>query len=304
VSEKAVSVNRISKLLGLGKATYYASSDPRERFLEKYEKTKGFVERVVRRHKCYGIRRIKTELEETHRVSVGRDTLAKLLRLWGLSMRRKMKTRKPSIIEKILVALADRTNLLKRTAITTVLQAVTTDMTALWYAGGKKRAYLSEHKDVFGQMVYGWALGERMSAELVRTSLKRALQCIKKLVGEIPKELIFHSDRGSQYTSYEYVDDVLTVGTLSYSQKGRPTDNAGQESRFGRFKDEWREEIGEIETFKELTRFMVKKMKYYNTKRRHTSIGNQTPLSFTAAQLALRTPGLKRHRKWFSFFRT
>jgi len=288
----------------VSKATYYASSDRQEKFLEKYEKVKGFIEKVIRRHKSYGIRRIKAELEETHEVAVGRDTLGKLLRLWGLSVHRRIKHRRPSVIEKILVALADRTNVLKSAAITTVLQAITTDMTVLWYAGGRKRAYLCEHKDVFGQMVYGWALGERMDAALVRTSLKRALQCLKTLVAEIPKSLIVHQDRGSQYTSYEYVDDVLKVATLSYSAKGRPTDNAGQESRFGRFKDEWREEIGEIQTFKELTCFMVKKMKYYNTKRRHTSIGNQTPAAFTAAQIALRNPGLKRHRKWFSFFRT
>ncbi len=288
----------------MSKTTYYAATDPEERFLETYEKIKGCVEKVIRKHKSYGIRRIKTELEETHTVTVGRDTLGKLLRLWGLSVPRKIKRRKPSVIEKILTALAGRTNLLKRTAVTTVLQALTSDMTVLWYAGGKKRAYLSEHKDVFGQMVYGWALGERMDAALVRTSLKRALQCIKKLIAEIPKSLIIHQDRGSQYTSYEYVDDVLNVATLSYSEKGRPTDNPGQESRFGRFKDEWRDEIGEIETFKELTHFMVKKMKYYNTKRRHTSIGNQTPQAFTTVQLALRNPGLKRHRKWYSFFRT
>ena len=70
----------------------------RERFYEIIEKNPG-----------YGIRRIKAELSDTHQVDIGRDTLGKLLKLWGLGLKRKIKKRKPNLIQKILIALADRT---------------------------------------------------------------------------------------------------------------------------------------------------------------------------------------------------
>jgi glycine dehydrogenase len=59
---------------------------------------------------------------------------------------------------------------------------------------------------------------------------------------------IQHQDRGSQYTSHAYVQAALEWTTLSYSNPGTPTHNPGQESFFGRFKDEWKTEIAEIET--------------------------------------------------------
>jgi len=306
VESGAISINRICQLFAISKATYYAAKAPVENFLSKYEHLKRDVERVIRKNKRYGIRRIKQQLAN-EKITIGRDVLAKLLNLWGLQLPRKIRKRKPSVIEKILGVLGDRTNLLKRTLITRPLQAVTSDMTILWYAGKKKKAYLCEHKDVFGQMVYGWTVGERMDANLVRSSFKRACKNIRHLCGRLPK-LLWHQDRGSQYTSYEYVEDVLQVGALSYSQKGRPTDNPGQESCFGRFKDEWEQEIGELQSFKDVVRFIDKKMRYYNHKRLHTSIGNQTPCAFTKAQLTAqnerRRSGSKVIHNWFRFFRT
>lgn len=68
---------------------------------------------------------------------------------------------------------------------------------------------------------------------------------------------------------------------LSYSTPGTPTENPGQESFFGRLKEECRDEMSEIETFGELQKYLARRMKYYNTKRIHTSIGLQSPLKFT-----------------------
>lgn len=305
VNAGTVGVNRVCQLFGISKATYYQAQNPIDSFLAKYEHFKKRVEGVIRKNKSYGIRRIKQQLQNEGS-TIGRDVLGKLLKLWGLSIHRKIKKKKPSLIEKILIALGDRTNLLKRALITRPLQAVSSDITVLMYAGKTKRAYFAEHKDVFGQLVYGWAASETMDTKLICTSFKRACQNIKRLVQRIPK-LLWHQDRGSQYTSYEYVEDVLRVGSLSYSQKGRPTDNPGQESCFGRFKDEWANEIGELQSFKDVVRFISKKMNYYNHKRLHTSIKNQTPYAFTKAQLALREPRksvLKTIPKWFTFSRT
>lgn len=276
-------VNRITNLLGLSKASYYQSQNPVDRFETKYFNIKRFITKVIDKHSAYGVDRIKAELKDVYGIKIGRDTLGKLLKLWRLSLKRKMARKHPNLIQKILLSLAGRANLLIRTTLTTPFQAVTSDMTELIYRGGK--AYLCVHKDAYGQMVYGWALGLTMETGLVIRSLTRARRTIKQLVGRLTNKLLFHQDRGTQYTSHHYVEAILSQGIISYSDPGTPTHNPGQESFFGRFKDEWKTEIAEIETFDELEKFVKQKIKYYNYERRHTSIGLVSPWTFTKSFL-------------------
>jgi len=169
-----------------------------------------------------------------------------------------------------------------RTKIVVPFQALTSDITEIIYNHGQSKAYLVVHKDVLGQMVYGYAVGETMEAELVIRSFRQALVTIKKLIKKIPNELLCHSDQGSQFTSYEYVEEVLKSNlVLSYSTPGTPTENPGQESFFGRLKDENRDEFLEMETFAKLKKLISKKISYYNNKRPHTSIKLQSPKKYT-----------------------
>lgn len=183
------------------------------------------------------------------------------------------------MIKKILEMLSDKTNILVRSTITTPFQAITSDITEIYYNTGK--LYLCVHKDVFGQMVYGYSIGVKANLDLVLQSLSMAMGTIKQKLGLVPKQLIFHQDRGAVYTSYAYVDKVLSVGRISYSASGTPTDNSGQESFFGRFKDEWADEIKQINNQREAIKFIKDKIKYYNQDRIHTTIGYQSPNRFT-----------------------
>lgn len=200
-------------------------------------------------------------------------------------MKIKIKRKKRSVIQKILISLSDKANLLIRITLDKPLQAITSDISEITFNQGKDKCYLCVHKDVFGQMVYGHEVSENMEVNLVMRSLKKAQKYLKKKKIKLRKEILFHSDQGSQYTSYEYVNAVLQTGTISYSTPGTPTENPGQESFFGRFKDEWRDEINELKSFKEVEKFIGRKIKYYNFKRLHTSIGNQTPYFFTKDSL-------------------
>ena len=193
-----------------------------------------------------------------------------------------MKKVKKSIIRKILISLADKVNILIRSTINRPFQAISSDITEVYYNNGKNKAYLAVHKDVFGQMVYGYDLQSKMETKLVINSLKIAKKSIKKLNKHIPLKLICHQDQGSQYTSYDYTDKVLKSNfRISYSTPGTPTENPGQESFFGRLKEECRDEFFEANNFKELKKLINKRMKYYNHNRIHTSINYQTPLEFT-----------------------
>lgn len=217
-------------------------------------------------------------------IAAGRDSLGKLLALWGLSLKRKIGKKKRGVIQKILLTLADRTNLLIRTELTAPLQAVTADISEILFNQGKEKCYLSVHKDALGQMVYGHKVSRNMETSLVLDSFGKMLKYWKKKNLK-PKDILLHSDQGSQYTSYEYVNAVLKVGKISYSTPGTPTENPGQESFFGRFKDEWKAEINELKSFAEVEKFIKSKIRYYNYSRLHTSIKNQTPYIFTKNSL-------------------
>jgi len=263
--------------------------------LKKYEPIKIYVEKVIRANSKYGIRRIKAELKQRYDVNVGRDTLAKLLPLWGLSLKRTVKKHKPNIIQKILLSLADKTNLLIRATITKPLQALTSDITEIYFNNGKSKCYLCVHKDVFGQMVYGSAVGLTANKVLVIASFKQAMKTIKKLqrkYGGIPKlkhKLLMHQDRGSQYTSYAYVETVLNNNCkLSYSTPRTPTENPGQESFFGRFKEECADELADCQTFEQAQKLIKRKLRYYNRSRIHTSTGYTKPFEYTKRFLKTR----------------
>lgn len=289
VKNKEIGVNNGCKLFGVSKDTFYSCRDKDERFKEKYGYTKKFIEKIIKDNSFYGVKRIKAELKQRYAIEIGRDALGKLLGLWGLSLKRKVKRTKPSMIKKIIMLLSDKANILIRSSITAPFQAVSSDITELRYKSGK--FYLCVHKDVFGQVVYGYNISRVMDTAMVKESLNTAVRKIKTLLNaKSLKErgIIFHQDQGSQYTSYDYVNSVLDVGRISFSTPGTPTENPGQESFFGRFKEECRDELSEIESFEEAKRFVQNRLKYYNTnntKRLHTSINYQSPFSFTKSFL-------------------
>lgn len=266
--------------MGISKNSYYFTTDSNSRLLAKYDKLKDSVVKIIEKNSKYGIRRIQADLSQKFNIDVGRDSLGKLLILWGLDLRRNIKRHKPNMIQKILEMIADKTNILIRSKINAPYQAISSDMTEIHYAKGK--LFLCVHKDVFGQMIYGYSISLKPNLELVFKSLNMAIDKIKKKIGIIPKTLIFHQDRGSVYTSYSYVNKILSMAKLSFSAPGTPTDNAGQESFFGRFKNEWSDEILLINDQKDAILFIKNKIKYYNYERIHTTIGYQSPARFTS----------------------
>jgi putative transposase len=94
--------------------------------------------------------------------------------------------------------------------------------------------YLAGHKDLFTHEIVGYAMGERMTKNLISQSLFRAVETKRPAKG-----LTHHSDRGSQYCSYEYrrLMEQFAMKT-SMSGKGNCYDNAPMESFWGMLKQE------------------------------------------------------------------
>ena len=95
--------------------------------------------------------------------------------------------------------------------------------------------YVAGILDLYGHEVVGWAMGERMTKELV-------ISCLNQACGRRgnPRGVLLHSDRGSQYCSHEYQRLLRKHGLIcSMSRKGNCWDNAPMESFWGKLKQEW-----------------------------------------------------------------
>jgi len=154
------------------------------------------------------------------------------------------------------------------------------DITYLWTDEGW--LYLAVIIDLFSRLVVGWALAERMTADLVCQALQMALWRRK-----MPKDVILHSDRGSQYCSAMY-QGLLTKHQLicSMSAKGNCYDNACAESFFHTLKVETVH--GErFATREEMRRTVFEYIEVdYNRNRRHSAIGRISPVAFEARKVA------------------
>ena len=113
------------------------------------------------------------------------------------------------------------------------LEKAVTDITEIQTADGK--LYISIIEDCFDNAVLGLSMADNMKAGLCVDTLKSAIIAYPGLRGAI-----IHSDRGSQYTSYEYRQAIEKYGIIQSmnSAGGRCHDNAKCESLWGRFKEE------------------------------------------------------------------
>ena len=133
--------------------------------------------------------------------------------------------------------------------------------------------YLAIVMDLFDLKVIGWSYGLNMTDELVIDAIKKAIKNRGLEEGGI-----FHSDRGSQYTSNDY-EALLTELKIkhSYSKKGYPYDNASMESFNAILKKE-EVNVNNYETFKEAKLEIFEFIEsWYNNKRIHSTIGYITP---------------------------
>ena len=129
----------------------------------------------------------------------------------------------------------------------------------------------------------GWSVADNMRAGLVVDALKQALWTRNPGRG-----LKFHSDRGSQYGSGAFRDVMRRAGMeQSMSARANPYDNAWTESFIGTLKLEMLqkgcfEDMGDAKA--EIFEYIEA---YYNTLRKHSSIGYMTPSQFEATTLTL-----------------
>ena len=136
--------------------------------------------------------------------------------------------------------------------------------------------YLATIIDLFSRRVVGWAASERMTTDLVEQAFLRAYWKRKP-----NNELIFHSDRGSQYASLRYQKLLKTLNVQqSMSAKGNCYDNAVAESFFGKIKTEFINHEHFISR-KEAKLGIFEYIEiFYNRERKHSTLNYLSPLQF------------------------
>lgn len=136
--------------------------------------------------------------------------------------------------------------------------------------------YLAILLDLASRYVVGWATSESLEDELTLAALDRALETRRP-----PPGLIHHTDRGSQYASYDYGKRLVHGGLVaSMSRRGNCYDNAPSESFFSSFKTEWLPEGGYATRDEARAEIFEYVEVFYNRKRRHSSIGGISPDQF------------------------
>jgi transposase InsO family protein len=171
----------------------------------------------------------------------------------------------------------DRFNLLNQDFTTSAPnQKWLTDMTYV-YTLKDGWTYLASVMDLWSRKIIGYAYGTQMDANLVTTALGNAA-LNRRVKG---KNIIVHTDLGSQFTGVEFETALTQMGmTHSYSRKGTPYDNAGIESFHATIK---KEEIY-VSTYQTAKQARIKLFQYiegwYNRKRIHEAIQYMTPVEF------------------------
>jgi len=154
------------------------------------------------------------------------------------------------------------------------------DFTYIWTAEGW--LYAAVVLDLFSRRVVGWSMQAHMTAQLVGDALLMAVWRRGR-----PSDLLHHSDQGSQYSSAQFQSLLKAQGiTCSMSRSGNVWDNSAMESFFSSLKTErtarkvyrTRDEA-RADVFDYIERF-------YNPRRRHSTLGYLSPVQFEEAQLA------------------
>jgi putative transposase len=149
-----------------------------------------------------------------------------------------------------------------------------TDITYIWTIEGW--VYLASVMDLFSRKIVGWSQGSNMKKELPLNALKMA-----KTTRQPEEGLIHHSDRGSQYCSNKYVEELNeSKMNISMSRTGNPYDNACIESFHATIKKELiyrRRFKTRAEAIKAVDYYIGN---FYNKRRKHSTLGYCSPSNF------------------------
>ena len=266
----------ICEALGVSRSGFYAwlgrrpsARASRDDFLSAKIK-----ESFLASDRTYGARRVWHDLLAAG-LECGLHAIERLMRRHGLRARPRRRRLPADVGER--PALAQAQNVLERQfEAGTPNRKWVADFTYIWTAEGW--LYVAAVIDLFSRRVVGWSMSAAMTSELVTDALVMAIWRRGR-----PKEVLHHSDRGSQYTSEAFQRLMAEHGVrCSLSRSGNVWDNAAMESFFSSLKTE--RVAGKFYRTRNQARADVFDYieRFYNPRRRHSTIGYLSPMEFEA----------------------
>jgi transposase InsO family protein len=267
-------VKRACELLKVSRAAYYAArgGQPSGRDREDAGLTLLITAEHKRSKGRYGAPRIHAELRRQGRRH-SRKRIARLMRQAGLAGRPPRRWKKTTIPDPAAAARADAIRRDFTADAAKVNQRWCGDIT--YIATWEGWLYLATVIDIASRRIVGFALADHLRTELVADALANAIAARDPAPG-----MIFHSDRGCQYTSAAY---AALAGdcqvTLSVGRKGQCWDNAVAESFFASLKGELIDTQA-WPTHAAACRAVVEYIAWYNGTRLHSTLGYRSPADF------------------------
>ncbi|MFC5096839.1 IS3 family transposase [Amycolatopsis plumensis] len=283
----AGTVKRACALLEVSRAAYYAHRNPSPSARDRADTV--LTANIIRVHEesrgTYGAPRIHAELHaQGHRHS--RKRIARLMRQAGLAGRAPKRWRTTTVADP---AAPGRPDLITRD-FTCHPENINTrwcgDIT--YIPTGEGWLYLATVIDIASRKVVGWATADHLRTDLIDQALRTALAQRRP-----DPAVIFHSDRGCQYTSAQFARTAAQGGVrLSVGRTGQCWDNAVAESFFATIKTELlnrRPWPTKTQAHQAIFSYIEG---WYNTRRRHSSLGYRSPTAYEATARPATTPAL------------
>lgn len=271
--EEGFATARLCEVLGVHRSRYYAWQRGSQgcRSLEDAELKPLIREIFWENERRYGARRIARELSARNK-GCGVERVARLLREMGLKAIQP-KSFQPRTTDSRHSLGYSPNLLLECPPPDDINQVWVADISYVPLQAGSF-LYLAILMDLYSRRIVAWELRDHMRECLVLAALREAIALRDPRAG-----LIHHSDRGGQYAGKKY-RGVLERAEIcqSMSRADSCYDNAFMESCFGTIKRELQMECYESER---VARTEIRKyIRYYNTRRLHSSLDYLTPAEF------------------------
>lgn len=255
-----ISISRQVELLGISHSSFYYTPYPDP---EEIRITRA-IDEIYTQCPFYGSRRMKDALSDDYAIAIGRHQTRRLMRLMGLEAIYPRKWPKTSISEP---SHKKYPYLLRNLPIIRPNQVWGTDVTYLRFEEGW--AYLVAILDWYSRYVVAWQISPTLESDFCVDALRRAL--------EINTPEIFNSDQGTQFTSNDFTDVLLARNIkISMDGRGRCMDNIFTERLWRTVKYE-NVYLKSYRNIGEAKKGLAEYFTFYNQKRRHQSLDNQTP---------------------------
>lgn len=270
--EQGISIKTLCSLFGKSRNAWYDSRTRIEKDVLIRDIVLQEVQNIRTDLPAIGTRKLHymlVDLLKPHGISLGRDYLFDLLAATGLLVARR---RRRVVTTDSNHWMRRYNNLMALEQIIRPEQVWVSDITYLRI--NNSFVYLSLITDAYSRQIMGYHLQNDLSAEGCLQALRMAIAKRKT-----PKlTLMHHSDRGSQYCSKAYVDELNGANiAISMTKNGDPYENAIAERVNGILKTEFDLERS-MGTFEQLKTKLDKVINAYNTLRPHASCNYLTPM--------------------------